>query len=77
MLLFIDDLKFDRAYKPEVIFVFGQFYPQWKTIKFLYNYIKDKNETRFNEAKDHFDAQVGSLEPFLESAVQVGSRFHK
>ena len=77
MLLFIDDLKFDRAYKPEVIFVFGQFYPQWKTIKFLFNYIKDKNETRFNEAKENFDTQVGSLEPFLESAVQVSLRFDK
>ena len=77
VLLFIDDLKFDRAYKTEVIFVFGQFYPQWKTIKFLYNYIKDKNETRFNEAKENFDTQVGSLEPFIESAVQVSLRFDK
>ena len=77
MLLFIDDLKCDKASKPEILFVLGQFYPQWKTFKFLYNYIKDKNEPHLNEAKKHFDTQVGSLEPFLESAVQVGLRFNK
>ena len=75
LLLYLEDVKLGQVYKSEILFVICQFYPQWQTIKFLFNYICDKDESRLNKEKDHFDSQVGLLEPFLESSFQV-SRFY-
>ena len=71
LLLFVEDVKLNRAFKIEIVFVFCQFYPQWKTLKFLYSYLRDGNEEELNRSKDNFDIHVGSLEPFIESALQV------
>ena len=54
-----------------VHFVLFQFYPQWRTLRFLFNYLRDGNEEKFNKAKDEFDINLGSIEPFMESAYQV------
>ena len=71
LLLYLEDVKSKKASKVEIIFVFCQFYPQWKTIRFLFDYLRDRNEDKLNTAKDNFDKHVGSLEPFMESAIQV------
>ena len=36
------------------------------------NFTKSGNETQLIEDKANFDSHVGPLEPFLESAIQVG-----
>ena len=64
-------MKSKNASKFEIVFVILMCYPQTKTIKFLWEYICDKNETRLNQKKDDFDKHIGNLEPFLESAFQV------
>ena len=70
-LLFLDDVKSGKAFKSEIFFVLCQFYPQWRTLRFLFNYARDRNEDELNKAKDEFDINLGSIEPFMESAFQV------
>ena len=71
ILVFIEDIRLKKALYIEFVFVIGLFYPQWKTIRFLCSYLYRKDENKFNEEKDKFDVEIGSLEPFLESAFQV------
>ena len=68
-------MKLDQASKYEILFVFIQFYPQWKTLRFLFSFIRNGSESLLNEAKDRFDKEIGSLEPFIESAFQVNTPF--
>ena len=69
--VFLEDLHEGNAFKVEMIFVFILFYPQWRTLRFLGQYLYNRDEAQLNKSKDKFDVQVGSLEPFLESAFQV------
>ena len=46
-------------------------YPQWKSVKILLAYINHRNEDRLKHDKDKFDCNLGTLEPFLEAAIQV------
>ena len=71
ILIFVEDTRLGKASYVEFIFVVVQFYPQWRTICFLREYIRHRDENKLNEAKDKFDVEVGALEPFLESAFQV------
>ena len=71
VLVFLEDIKVGKTSRIEFIFVLALFYPQWKTIRFLAEYVYRRNEDQLNEAKQKFDNQVGALEPFLESAFQV------
>ena len=71
LLLFLKDTKQGHTSNCEIIFVFLQFYPQWKTLRFLFKFIMDRDENRLNQEKDHFDKQIAGLEPFTESAFQV------
>ena len=48
-------------------------YPQWKSIKILLAYFEHQNEEELQKDKEKFDRNLGTLEPFLESAVQVSS----
>lgn len=73
VLVFLDDIETGKTSKFEFIFVIALFYPQWKTLRFLTEYLYHKNEAKLNEEKEKFDNHVGSLEPFLESAFQVGN----
>ena len=75
ILLFLDDVKFGIASKKEAVFVLCLFYPQWKTLRFLYDYLRNEDENKLNKAKNDFDRDVGALEPFLESAFQVSLYF--
>ena len=69
--VFLEDIKLGKAWKMEFVFVFALFYPQWRTLHFLFEYLCDRNETNLNAAKDDYDKRIGTLEPFLESAFQV------
>ena len=71
LFLYLEDVKSNQALRIEIIFVFCQFYSQWKTLKFLFGYLRDRNEDKLNHAKDDFDKNDASLEAFLESAAQV------
>ena len=71
VLVFLEDIKGGKVYYVEFVFVMALFYPQWKTIRFLGEYLYHRNENVLNEAKDRFDSDVGSLEPFLEAGFQV------
>ena len=70
--IFFDDYQKKKASVFELILVLLLFYPQWKTLKFLYSYWMDhRDEKKLEKDKDDFDRDVSSLEPFLESAIQV------
>ena len=51
-------------------------YPQWKSVKILLAYIHHRNDDRLQHDKDKFDCNLGTLEPFLEAAIQVGKLYH-
>lgn len=70
-LVFFEELKTSTTSKFEGVFVVLQFYPQWKTIRFLYEYLCYKNEVQLNNSRKYFDATLGGLEPYLEAAFQV------
>ena len=55
----------------EIVFVPLLFYPQWKIIRLLVTFIYDRDKDKLDEALDKFDSEVGVMEPFLESAIQV------
>ena len=75
MFIFVEDLKSGRASKEEFLLVILFFYPQWKTIRFLTEYCTNKNEKQLKDAQGSYSEQFGHVEPFLESAFQVRSRF--
>ena len=75
IFVFLDDLNEGCVFKAEIVFVFILFYPQWRTLRFLGTYLYRRDEDQLNRAKEKFDVQVGSLEPFLEAAFQVREHF--
>ena len=73
--VFFDDYKKDKTTMIEIIFVIFLFYPQWKTLKFLAHYlIYHGDEKKLEKERDDFDRNVSTLEPFLESSIQVSFR---
>ena len=70
-LVFFEDLSNGKVTMVEIVFVPLLFYPQWKTIRLLVTFIYDRNEDKLCETRDKLDREVGVLEPFLESAIQV------
>ena len=71
MFVFLEDLKLGQSTKIEVVFVLLALYPQIKCLKFLFQYLIHKDEEKLNEDKEKHDVCLGSLEPFLESSLQV------
>ena len=71
MFVFLEDLKQNKSSKKDVIFVLFACYPQVKCLKFLFQFLIHKNEAKLNEDKIEYDIRIGSLEAFLESALQV------
>ena len=70
--IFFDDYQKKKASVFELILVLLLFYPQWKTLRFLYSYWMDhRDEKKLKKDNDDFARDVSSLEPFLESAIQV------
>ena len=69
--VFFEDLSNGKVTMVEIVFVPLLFYPQWKMSRLLATFIYDRNEEKLIEARNKFDREVGVLEPFLESAIQV------
>ena len=65
------DYKKGEADLFDVIPLLCFIYPQWKSLKILFNYIEHRNEQRLEKEKNDFDRDLGALEPFLESTFQV------
>ena len=71
LVLFVNDFRKQKANIFEIIPLVLLFYPQYKTIKFLVQYLIHRDETVLNREKEENDRTVAPLEPFLESALQV------
>ena len=72
-IVYSEDLKLGNATKMEAIFVLLLLYPQMKCLKFLLQFFFHRDEKKLNGDKDEYDDRLGSLEPFLESAIQASS----
>ena len=74
IVVFIKNYRKQTANLFEIIPLLLLFYPQYKTIKFLCQYIFiHRDENLLNEEKEENDRTVASLEPFLESCLQVST----
>ena len=70
--LFSDDYKKNNASLSELITVVFLFYPQWKTLRYLANYLfYHRDEEKLEKDRNDFDRDVSTVEPFLESSLQV------
>ena len=73
IVLFSNDFHDKEANIFEIIPLMLLVYPQYKTIKFLCEYLfVHRNEEVLNYEKEKNNREVASLEPFLESCLQVG-----
>ena len=65
-------MKYGDATNYDILSIIVLFYPQWKSLKILARFIIDhRDEEQLNKDMSRFDKQIGSLEPFVESAFQV------
>ena len=72
MVVFVHDYRKQKANLFEIIPLLLLFYPQYKTIKFLLQYLFiHRDENLLNKEKEEHDRTVAPLEPFLESCLQV------
>ena len=75
VMLFINDFGEGKAYVFESLPLILLFYPQYKTIKFLSQYLFiHRDEQLLNKEKEENDKTVAPLEPFLESCFQVSDQ---
>ena len=68
ILIWWNDVKKGETKMATLILVIFQCYPQWKVIKYLLNY---KDEAKLQREKDVYERDVGTLECFCESVIQV------
>ena len=72
IVLYINDFQHKKANIFETIPLVLLVYPQYKTIKFLSQYLfVHRDENVLNQEKEENDRTVAPLEPFLESCLQV------
>ena len=72
IVVFVNDIRKQKANLFEIIPILILFYPQYKTLKFLLQYIFIyRDENLLNEEKEENNRTVASLEPYLESCLQV------
>ena len=72
LVVFKNDLETGKANKFEIIPLLLLCYPQYKTLKFLLMYVFcHRDEAVLNRDKEEHDRDLSSLEPFLESCLQV------
>ena len=76
LVLFVNDFRNQKANMFEIVPLVLLFYPQYKTMKFLAQYLIHRDETVLNREKEENDRTVAQLEPFLESAFQVRHQIH-
>ena len=66
------DVREKKANLFEVIPLVLLFYPQYKTLKYLAQYLfVHCDENQLDKDKDDNDRSIAHLEPFLESSFQV------
>ena len=68
LLVWWNDVRNGETKMASVILVICQVYPQWKVIKYLLNY---KDEANLQRERDKYERDVGTIECFTESAIQV------
>ena len=72
IILFVNDFRDKKANWFEMIPVVFLVYPQYKTLKFLAQFLLiHQNENLLFNEKEEYDKTVGTIEPFLESCFQV------
>ena len=72
IVLFTEDIQMKNASFCEIFPLIFLCYPQFKTIKFLYKYLfVHGDENQLNADKEENERDVATLEPFLESCLQV------
>ena len=69
--VYLEDYKSGKATKAESVSVLLACYPQVKCLKFAIRYLFHKDVKKFDQDNNEYYDQLGSLEPFLESAFQV------
>ena len=75
VILFFNDYKEEKANLFESLPLILLFYPQYKTVKFLSQYLFiHRDENLLNKGKEENDKTVAPLEPFLESCFQVSDQ---
>ena len=78
IVLFVNDFTEKKANIFEIVPLIFLCYPQYKTIKFLAQYILvHRDENLLNEEKEENDRTVAPLEPYLESCLQVKYSMNK
>ena len=77
VVLFVNDLRKKRANIFEIVPLLLLFYPQYKTIKFLAQYLKNRDENILKKEIESHDRTVSQLEPWLESSLQVRYQINK
>ena len=70
-MLFVNDFREKKTNIFEIVPLALLFYPQYKTIKFLAQYLINRNEDILYEEKKENDRVVAPLGQFLESCLQV------
>ena len=76
IVLFVNDLREKKANIIEIFPLMLLFYPQFKTMKFLFRYLFiHRDEKLLDKDKEENDRTVAPLEPFLESCLQVKNFF--
>ena len=72
MVMFVNDFRDQKANIFEVIPLVLLFYPQYKTMKFLTRFLFiHRDENLLKQERKENDCTVATLEPFLESCLQV------
>ena len=71
VVTFYHDVKSGNADKFEITFLLLLFYPQWKMLKTLIKYLKNKDEQELIENVAQNDKEFPLFEPFCESGPQV------
>ena len=70
-VMFYQDVKSGHANKFEITFLLLLFYPQWKMLKTLMKYLKNKDEQELINNVAQNDREFPLFEPFCESGLQV------
>ena len=69
--IFITDIKDSKTTLFELPILLIFLYPQWRCIKILYKYCKNKNEDELQQELEENDRDVSFIEPFIEAPFQV------
>ena len=76
VVVFYNDITNDRVKWFEAIPLLLLVYPQWRVLRYLGSYLFfHGDETKLEQDKVAYERDVGTLEPYLEAAIQVKPLF--